>query len=437
MESKSLLIEKLKTLPKGYLSRKVINGREYFYLQYKENGKVISRYVPSYELNDIKNQLAEREKIVKEIGEYNSSSKVMHSPSKRAKELSGYLMMGDTIVGEFEKGNVVSLDEAKCPLILKRTQSVEAFLKSRSIDSTRVNSRILKKYLGIEPVDDDHVVSLYVHGATITDNYWFKPKGSVLRYKDVMFFSDIYNEIALDGEMVIFPSAPRLTPQLTLIGSYEKCWRKINDDWWIYKKENEDELFSELLASSIASLLKIPTVKYEYDNGYIRSKNFATKYNFEPMSYLMGSNEKYLDVFNELNNISKKIAKQYLKLLFFDVIVHNIDRHNENYGLLRDKETGKIVSLAPNFDNNLALLGFNKHLINQPSKDGFIAHFKRFVSQSKIVKDYYSKMSITHLEKKQIENVIDKIPIKKDKEQIASYIESRYQYLLSFIKKAG
>ena len=437
MEKKSILIEKLKTLPKGYLSRKVINGREYFYLQYKENGKVISRYIPSYDLNDIKNKLAEREKIVKEIGEYNSSSKLMHSPSKRARELSGYLMMGDLIVGEFEKGNIISLDEEKCPLILKRTRSVEAFLRSRSIDATRVNSRILKKYLGIEPVDDDHIVSLYVYGATITDNYWFKPKGSSLKHRDVMFFSDIYNELALDGEMVIFPSTPRLTPQLTLIGSYEKCWKKIGNEWWIYKKEKDDELFSEILSSSIAQLLKIATVKYEYDDGYIRSKNFATKYNFEPMSYLMGSNENYLDVFNKLNGINKKIAKQYLKLILFDAIVNNIDRHNENYGLLRDKKTGKIVSLAPNFDNNLALLGFNKHLIYQPSQDGFIKHFKKFVNQSKIAKDYYSKMDIATLNKKQIENAIDKIPIKRDKELIASYIEARYQYLISFIKKAG
>lgn len=34
----------------------------------------------------------------------------------------------------------------------------------------------------------------------------------------------------------------------------------------------------------------------------------------------------------------------------------NVDRHTFNYGLLRDVNTGKILSLAPNFDNNLALI---------------------------------------------------------------------------------
>lgn len=33
-----------------------------------------------------------------------------------------------------------------------------------------------------------------------------------------------------------------------------------------------------------------------------------------------------------------------------------MDRHTQNYGLLRDQHTGEILRMAPNFDNNIALI---------------------------------------------------------------------------------
>ena len=39
-----------------------------------------------------------------------------------------------------------------------------------------------------------------------------------------------------------------------------------------------------------------------------------------------------------------------------DALCFNMDRHTYNYGFLRDRETGAVVSMAPNFDNNIALV---------------------------------------------------------------------------------
>ena len=43
-------------------------------------------------------------------------------------------------------------------------------------------------------------------------------------------------------------------------------------------------------------------------------------------------------------------------MIFLDTIVANPDRHTNNFGLLRDTNTGMLMSLAPNFDNNMALI---------------------------------------------------------------------------------
>lgn len=437
MSKASDLLKQINSLPKGYISQKIINGKTYFYLQRKENSKVVSEYIPSYNLNDVRNKIALREELIKQLTLLTDSGKKLHLPTKNSRDLSGYLMMGDEIVGEFSNGQTIFVDQNKAPLLFRNNGTIEAFLKSRCLDSTRINSRLLKKILGISQSEEQHIVSLYVYGATITDNYWFKPKGSALRYKDITFYSDIYNELALDGELIVSPTTPKATPQLTLIGSYEKCWRKIGDDWWMYKKETSDELFSELLASKIAKLINIPTAIYEYDDGYIRTKNFADKYNFEPMSYLMGNNEKYDDVFNKLNKRDKSLAKQYLNLIYFDALVNNIDRHNENYGFLRDKETGEIISLAPNFDNNLSLIGFKNILNDDPGKDGFIKFFLKFVKKNSVVQEYYQKMRFAKLNKKDIEKCIDSIPIKKEKEAITNYIYNRYIFLMNNLKKSA
>ena len=36
---------KIDALPQGYISRKTIKGKQYFYLQNRVNGKVLSKYI--------------------------------------------------------------------------------------------------------------------------------------------------------------------------------------------------------------------------------------------------------------------------------------------------------------------------------------------------------------------------------------------------------
>jgi hypothetical protein len=64
---------KQKSLPKGTLHEKVINGRAYYYLKYRdENGHRVDRYIKGSDVDTIKKQILKRkeiEKIVKELRE--------------------------------------------------------------------------------------------------------------------------------------------------------------------------------------------------------------------------------------------------------------------------------------------------------------------------------------------------------------------------------
>lgn len=51
-------------------------------------------------------------------------------------------------------------------------------------------------------------------------------------------------------------------------------------------------------------------------------------------------------------------------MLFYDALLFNGDRHNQNVGFLRSSETGQILELAPYFDFNLSLAAVGIPRIN-------------------------------------------------------------------------
>ena len=50
-------------LPKGYISNKTIGGKVWHYLQWSENGKTKSQYIPDDEYETIKEGIAKRKDI--------------------------------------------------------------------------------------------------------------------------------------------------------------------------------------------------------------------------------------------------------------------------------------------------------------------------------------------------------------------------------------
>lgn len=428
MENISSLIKELESLPKGYISKKNIKGKIYFYLQYIENGKIKSIYLKKDELDDVLLKLKRRQYIEEKLKQF----KKKHSPltiSDNLKSFTGYLMMGDIQVGEFSKGNVISLDLNKCPLYIKRTNDISSYFKNRILDLTRPNARVLLKVLGI--LNKEELVSMYCYGACISDNYWFKPKGSNKKYSDIAFDNDLYSDLALEGKILQLTNIGSPSPELTNTGSFEKCWKYIDGLWWMYKKGNDDQIFSEIFTSSFASLIGVNSIKYEYDNGYVRSQNFADRYNFEPLFSLMGDNEDYNSVFNVLYSIGESFALDYLKLLWLDVLTYNVDRHNNNIGFLRNKKTGAIISLAPNFDNNLSLVSYNKTLDQDPNKDYLIKIFLDFLKINKNANALFKTILMEEITKKDIQNIINNIPVKVKYKNIDDFILKRYQYIKS------
>lgn len=53
----------LKALPKGYISKKNIRGKESYYLQHREGSKVVSKYISAADLPVIEAQVYRRKQL--------------------------------------------------------------------------------------------------------------------------------------------------------------------------------------------------------------------------------------------------------------------------------------------------------------------------------------------------------------------------------------
>lgn len=432
MKSISELLRELDTLPPGNIYKKYINGNTYYYHQYFEFGKRISKLVPNDKLVETLELFKKKKDIQEQIRQLRSFEKNI-TISNHADQLTGQIMCGDIPVASFENGVMISYHEKLAPLVIQRTHSIRKFLALRVIDMDRTNARLLARSLNIN-IDDEHKIPLYSYALTIGDNYWFKPKQSKIKYDDIKFNNDNFFDTSLKGTTIYFKHRSSLTPELTTTGSFEKGWRLIKKHWWLYKSGEDKNIFSELFCFNFAKLIGLKTAIYEYDNGYIRSKNFAEKYNFEPMASLADSNDNYSHLFTILYNLNKAIAKEYIKLIFFDAVVHNVDRHNENTGLLRNKDTGRIVSLAPNFDNNLALLATVDTIKKDIKQDGFAQQFIKFMHDNMIAYQMFNEIIFKDISIKEIQKCIDDVPIKlKNTADLAEAIYLRYKSLKNLL----
>ena len=298
------------------------------------------------------------------------------------------LMSKDVAIAEIHSHRVIPIRNDLVPLCFKDGRGdFGDWLEGRAADRTRPHVRLLKKALRLKE-RDEMSTTLHVNTVTLTDCDWVKPEGSSLTWEDVRFKKNDFADLALKGDFSHFSKEPSLTPELTNTGSFEKGWKIEDGTWWLYKDANQLQKFSELFVYEFCKELGFAAAVYEDCGDCIRTIDFTEqKMCLEPAAYFMGDEEDYVENYLKFQELGDEIADQYLEIIMMDVFCRNADRHTHNYGLLRDTESGEILRMAPNFDNNLALLSrgyeaelrgddfFTKELRRLEEETGAISNF--------------------------------------------------------------
>ena len=338
------------------------------------------------------------------------------------------ILSGNTVVAVWKNNELNTINQDLLPLYLRKIQNADAWLETRAIDSHRANSRLLKKALRLTDKDDISTV-IHVNGATITDNYWIREIGSNLTYDDVKFSDDYFSNLALKGNYDSFNRAANSkrskTPELTNVGSFEKCWKIRDGKWWMYKKASHQEMFSELFVCELGKELGMNMATYERGDGYIKSLDFtdAASVNFEPASTFMGDNEDYIDVVKALEKLCSHAITDYVKMIFLDTICANPDRHTNNFGLLRDVKTGELLGLAPNYDNNMALIA-RGYPSKTGNKDILITMFNELMDEYPNFRSF-----VPHVTEETVKIILSKINMKVKSQLIVDLVMKRYNMI--------
>ena len=216
-------------------------------------------------------------------------------------------------------------------------------------------------------------------GLSLSDQYWVKPVDSNILYEDINFFehdfedSDFTNATFSNG----FDSSTKISlisPNNTTDGRLKKTWIIQNNKRYLLKGAYKNEVmqpFYEVLASMICKRLGFEHVTYTLDvvSDKVVSKCecfIDTNTELIPAQQVLAycdkkenAYEEYIRILEEkgINNVRRNLENMFI----LDYLILNEDRHLNNFGIIRDVDTLKWVSMAPIFDNeqSLNILDYN------------------------------------------------------------------------------
>lgn len=213
-------------------------------------------------------------------------------------------------------------------------------------------------------------------GLSLSDQYWLKPYDIDITYDEVNFFDNdfLYAEfleasLSLNSKTITKEESLK-TPNNTTDGMLKKAWIIEDRTRYLLKGGYKNEVlqpFNEVLATEICKRLDFNHVEYTLDlykyTVVSKCPCFITKDTELITCYQIRNNlkrhdneEDYEEYIKILENHGIEDARiQMENMYILDFLIMNEDRHLNNFGIIRDVNTLKWISVSPIFDNGMAL----------------------------------------------------------------------------------
>lgn len=308
-------------------------------------------------------------------------------------------------------------DEERVPLSLKEynvpitAKLLDEWISSRCIPVNRENiNRILPK-LGVYSTRMLITKWFFV---SLTDQYWITPALADILWKDINLFQ---NDFLDDFGEVLIGNTQRTnsmkTPDTSLGGQLKKKWKIVKGIRTLIKDgsgESKQEVFNEVIASEICRRMGFEHVTYrlfeEHKKVYCACDCFINENTeFVPAYDILGiiKNDPNISIYehyirelerHNLINVRKKVED----MLLLDFIMGNIDRHFNNFGIIRDAQTLKFIDIAPIFDTGSSL-GSNKAaaFFDVDKNDDIISFETDEFSQLELIRNRYDLTPLTDI----------------------------------------
>jgi len=276
---------------------------------------------------------------------------VIELPSIVIEKENYLLMCKDVAVYDITKSLV--LDESLLPgSLLKETMSFQQWMETRYSQNTNFSSqRLMQRAFG--NVDYEHAA--FATGAhSLSDCYWIKRHDETINYMEITpYIHKEWDGLEIDGVQNEYIWGP--LSNLFVSGKTDKRWV---DAQTLLKVDSFNEFDAYALCSAIG--IENITDVHKADEGLLLNNFTSTDIFYESM-------EQYgVDCENsDPREIAVANFEELAVALFVvDYLIENNDRQADDYGFLRNSNTGEYISMAPfhNFD-----WAWSGDVINLPS----------------------------------------------------------------------
>lgn len=122
----SELEKQISSLPVGYISKKLISGKERYYQQWTENGKIKSKYIKNEELEDFQKKIELRKSLQSKLSDLKSSAAFIERPSIKDAKFNLRVMFGNDLKDFSAQTNV--FQKRNC------YEQIQKYLYSETLD---------------------------------------------------------------------------------------------------------------------------------------------------------------------------------------------------------------------------------------------------------------------------------------------------------------
>lgn len=298
------------------------------------------------------------------------------------------LMHKEICVAEIEldesTGYIKKIDEFYNPAHLpvgvnvKKNITDRAALNEWWIDRSIPASRSgIKKALEVLDLSNTKVLPMRCFGLSLSDQYWIRPGETNITWKEINFFDNAFSEDVGDvliGKTIKDKNFDFCSPDNTSDGCLKKRWKIINGKRCLVKGGSNpfmQQPFNEVIATKIMERLGIEHSSYELiwdgDKPYSVCEDFITSDTELVSAWRVMKTQKrdnstsiYRHYINCCDALGiKDIVHSIDQMIVLDYIIANEDRHQNNFGLIRNADTLKWLGAAPIFDSGSSL-GYDK-----------------------------------------------------------------------------
>lgn len=299
------------------------------------------------------------------------------------------------------KDYVVSTKDVDSKKSSKDKDVFRDFLASRMLNLSRENAKVILNVAALPQsikTSSRLKIALACKGLTMSDCFWIKDEGEVSKFENVCLRKNKLSKasyvVAILGRH-ISTTVEEIRPDLSTTGMYPKYWKRENGCVTMWKTDITTGFVnteSELLCSKI--LLNHNVNALEYVKKEKDGKVFAVSkcMSNDDVSYIPAQSIKdwcFHTNQNFYDFIKNNFLVDFANMCVVDYVLFNTDRHFENWGFVVSNKTNEILSFAPLFDHNQALIGdyLNTNineLIYEPLNISFQKSIEQFAKYSDI-----------------------------------------------------